>query len=197
MNQIQKEGPLGEVKKQVFNENLLSPLPAVLVGALVNNRPNYLVIGYIAPFNFGKHIFFSLYKKRYTRIGIHENKTFSVNIPTEDLLAKTNLCGSKSGRDFDKSKIFDTFFGELKTAPMIHQCPINIECEVNEILDYDPNEGIICKVVRSYADPQFLTDDKLDWRKIHPILWATGGDYNYYKLGNRLILEDENGKSVT
>ena len=93
MDRIQKEVSSEEVKKQVINGNLLSPLPVVLVGALVNGRPNYLVIGYIAPFNFGKHIFFSLYKKRYTRIGIHENRTFSVNIPTEDLLYDRGLMG--------------------------------------------------------------------------------------------------------
>jgi flavin reductase (DIM6/NTAB) family NADH-FMN oxidoreductase RutF len=174
------------MEKIEFKDNLLSPLPVVLVGAVVNNRPNYLVIGYISPFNFGKHIFFSLYKKRYTRIGIHENKTFSVNIPSEALLAETNICGSKSGRDIDKSKLFDTFYGELKTAPMIKQCPINIECEVTEILDYDPNDGIIGRVVKSYADPRCLTDDKLDFRKVYPIIWATGGDFNYYKLGERL-----------
>jgi flavin reductase (DIM6/NTAB) family NADH-FMN oxidoreductase RutF len=186
MNRIHKELSSEVIRKKAINGNLLSPLPTVLVGAIVKDRPNYLVIGYIAPFNFGKHIFFSLYKKRYTRIGIHENRTFSVNIPTEDLLAKTDICGSRSGRDFEKSKLFDTFYGELKTAPMIEQCPINIECEVSEILDYDPNEGIIGRVVRSYVDPRFLTEDNLDWRKVHPILWATGGDFNYYKLGDRI-----------
>ena len=172
--------------KQEFKENLLSPLPVVLVGAMVKGRPNYLVIGYISPFNFGKHIFFSLYKKRHTSTGIHVTKTFSVNIPSENLLAETNICGSKSGRDVDKASLFENFYGELKTAPMIQQCPITIECEVVEILDYDPNEGIIGRVVKSYADPQYLTDAKLDWRKVHPIIWATGGDFNYYRLGERI-----------
>jgi flavin reductase (DIM6/NTAB) family NADH-FMN oxidoreductase RutF len=175
--------------KEEFESNMLSPLPVALVGAMVDGRPNYLVIGYIAPFNFGRHIFFSLYKKRYTRIGIHENRTFSVNIPSEDLLAETKICGSKSGRDLDKSSLFDTFFGELPTAPMIRQCPITIECEVSEVLDYDQNEGIIGRVVKSYVDPSCLTNGKLDMRKVHPILWATGGDYNYYHLGERLVLE--------
>jgi flavin reductase (DIM6/NTAB) family NADH-FMN oxidoreductase RutF len=178
------------MEKIEFKENLLSPLPVVLVGAMVNERPNYLVIGYISPFDFGKYIFFSLYKKRYTRIGIHENKTFSVNIPSEALLAETNICGSKSGRDFDKSSLFDTFYGELKTAPMIRECPINMECEVTEILDYDPNEGIIGRVVKSYAASHSLTDEKLDFRKVHPIIWATGGDFNFYRLGDRIGQED-------
>lgn len=174
--------------KQEVKGNPLSPLPVVLVGSLVNGHPNYLVIGYISPFNFGRYIFFSLYKKRYTRIGIHENRTFSVNIPSEDLLPETKVCGSSSGRDFDKGSLFDTFYGELKTAPMIRQCPINIECEVAEILDYDPNEGIIGKVIKSYAGSQYITDDKLDWRKVHPLIWATGGDFNYYRLGKRINL---------
>ena len=172
--------------KQEFKQNLLSPLTVVLVGAMVNGRPNYLVIGYICPFNFAKHIFFSLYKKRYTSLGIHENKTFSVNIPSEDILAQMKICGSKSGRDVDKSTLFDTFYGELKTAPMIQQCPVTIECEVAEILDYDPSEGIIGKVVKSYADPQYLTDGKLDWRKVHPIIWTTGDEFYYYRLGERI-----------
>jgi flavin reductase (DIM6/NTAB) family NADH-FMN oxidoreductase RutF len=180
-----------EMTKQEVRGNLLSPLPVALVGAKVNGKPNYLVIGYISPFNFGKHIFFSLYKKRYTRIGIHENRTFSVNIPSESQLDETKVCGSKSGREFDKSSLFDTFYGELETAPMIQQAPINIECEVTEILDYDQNDGVIGKVVKSYADSEYLTDGKLDWRKVHPILWATGGDFNYYRLGERII--DESG----
>jgi flavin reductase (DIM6/NTAB) family NADH-FMN oxidoreductase RutF len=175
--------------KQQLDGTLLSPLPVVLVGTMVKGRPNYLVIGYISPFDFGRHIFFSLYKKRYTRIGIHQNKTFSVNIPSVDLLRETNICGSKSSREVDKSTLFDNFFGELKTAPMIHQCPINIECEVAEIIDYDPNEGIIGRVVKSYVDERCLTDGKLDMRTVHPILWATGGDFNYYRLGERIKQE--------
>ncbi len=177
--------------KQELEGNLLSPLPVVLVGAVVNGHPNYLVIGYSSPFDFGRYIFFSLYKKRYTRIGIHENRTFSVNIPSEDLLSETRICGSKSGRDFDKESLFETFYGELKTAPMIRQCPINMECKVTEILDYDPNEGIIGRVVKSYADLRCVTDGKLDWRKVNPIIWTTGGDNNYYRLGERISQEED------
>lgn len=172
--------------KVPYKGNLLSPLPVVLIGAMVNDRPNYMVVGYVAPFDFGKYIFLSLYKKRYTSSGIHAQKTFSVNIPTEALITETNICGSKSGRDVDKSQLFDTFFGELKTAPMIKQCPINIECELSDILDYGDNEGIIGRVIQSYIDAKFLKDNKLDFRKIHPILWATGGDFNFYGLGDRL-----------
>ncbi|MFW9875444.1 MAG: flavin reductase family protein [Candidatus Thorarchaeota archaeon] len=183
------------LNKQIIEGNLLSPLPVILVGANVRNKPNYLVIGYSCPFDFGKYIFFSLSQTRYTTIGIHENMTFSVNIPSEDLVEKTNICGNKSGRDIDKSSLFDNFYGELKTAPMIRECPVNIECEVHEILDYNRCEGIIGKVIKSYVNPKYTVKEKgkvkLDWRKIHPFIWVTGGDFNYYRLGDRIITEEE------
>jgi len=181
-------------EKQEYKGNLLSPLPIVLLGANVNKKANYMVIGYIAPFDFGRYIFFSIYKKRHTRIGIHENGTFSVNIPTIDILKETEICGSKSGRDIDKSSLFDNFYGKLETAPMIKQCPINIECELTEFLDYEQNDGIIGKVVQSYVNPECLTEGKLDMRKVNPIIWATGGDYNYYKLGERIIIKEDEEK---
>jgi flavin reductase (DIM6/NTAB) family NADH-FMN oxidoreductase RutF len=178
------------LNKHVFEGNFLSPLPVILVGANVHNKPNYLVIGYSCPFDFGKYIFFSMSKSRYTSIGVHENMTFSVNIPSEDLIDNTNICGNRSGRDFDKSSLFDNFYGDLKSAPMIRECPVNIECEVHEILDYDRNEGIIGRVVKSYVNQQYTVKEEekvvLDWRKVHPIIWTTGGDFNYYKLGERI-----------
>ncbi len=176
--------------KEEFRGNLLSPLPVALVGTLIDGRPNYCVIGYISPFNFGKHIFFSLYKKRYTRLGIQENMTFSVNIPSVSLINEVNICGSKSGREFDKSSLFDTFFGELETAPMISQCPFNMECRVTDILDYDPNEGIIGEVIKSYADAGLLEGEAVDMSKADLMVWTTGGDYAYHRLGERIAPEE-------
>ena len=170
--------------KREFGKHQLYPLPTILVGALVDERPNYLVIGYICPFAFGRYIFFSLYKKRHTRAGIHQNWTFSVNVPNEDLVDRTHLCGSKSGRDIDKSTLFDNYYGVLRTAPMIRECPINMECEVTEIIDRGDCEGVIGRVINTYVDEECLTDGKLDVSKVHPLLWSTGaGRYLYHKLG--------------
>lgn len=176
--------------KKEFEGTLLSPLPVALVGTLINGKPNYCVIGYISPFNFGKHIFFSLYKKRYTRLGIQENKTFSVNIPTVDIINQVNICGTKSGRDTDKSKLFETFYGELKTAPMIQECFLTMECEVVEILDFDPNEGIIGKVVKSYAEAGIVKDGKVDMKKARLFCWTTGGDFSFYRLGEQIAPDE-------
>ncbi len=169
-----------------YQGNILNPLPVALVGTLVNGRPNYCVIGYIAPFNFGKHVFFSMYEKRHTYTGIKANRTFSVNIPSQDLMEALNICGSKSGRDTDKSSLFNAFYGELKTAPMIDECPLNMECEVTDVIEYGPNKGIIGKVVKSYATGNILDNGAIDTEKARLLVWMTGAAASYYRIGERI-----------
>lgn len=177
--------------KKEYDGNLLSPLPVALIGTVVDGRPNYCVVGYISPFDFGRHVFLSLYKKRHTSRGVRENRAFSVNLPSEDLLAEVNICGSKSGRDVDKAELFETFYGDLAAAPMITECPLNMACEVAQVLDYDPNEGIIGRVVASYVDEELLRDGAVDMKAARLISWTIGGDFSYYALGDRLAADDE------
>jgi flavin reductase (DIM6/NTAB) family NADH-FMN oxidoreductase RutF len=173
------------VKKE-FEGNILNPLPVALIGTLIDGRPNYCIVGYIAPFNFGRHIFFSLYKKRYTWVGIDANKTFSVNLPSDEMMKEVNICGSKSGRDFDKSELFHNFYGELKSAPMIQECPFTMECKVTDIIDYDPNRGIIGEVMKSYVSPELIEEGVVNMQKAHLIMWTTAGDFSYYRLGEKI-----------
>ncbi len=176
--------------KKRFEGNVLSPLPVVLVGALVDGRPNYLVIGYSTPFDFGKQIFISLYKKRYTAVGILENRTFSVNVPSANLMDRVEICGSKSGRDLDKSQLFESFYGDLATAPMIVECPLTMECEVTKIVDTELNHGVIGRVVKSYVDEDLLNDEKtIDMARANLLVWTIGGDFNYYRLGERIVVQ--------
>ena len=172
--------------KKNYDGNIVNPLPVALVGTLIDGRPNYSVIGYIAPFDFGKHVFFSLYNKRYTWVGIEKNKTFSINIPSNKLMEEIKICGSKSGREVDKSQLFHTFYGELDNAPMIRECPFNMECKVADIVDYDPNKGVIGKVVKSYVEPDVVVDGVVDMQKAGLIAWTSGDDFSYYRLGERI-----------
>jgi len=175
------------MKKQSYDGNVLSPLPVVLVGALVDGWPNYLVIGYMAPFDFGKQIFFSIYKERHTAKGILEHRTFSVNLPPVSLMDRVRICGRKSGREIDKSTLFETFYGELETAPMILECPLNMECEVTQLVDTELNHGVIGRVVGSFVNDDLLLEGKtVDMVKADLFSWTLGGDFSYYRLGDRI-----------
>ena len=49
------------------------------------------------------------------------------------MISETDYCGLVSGRKTDKSNIFNVFYGELETAPMIMECPVSIECKLFDI----------------------------------------------------------------
>ena len=173
------------MKARVGPRVSLYPMPTVLVGALVGGKPNYITVAHVGIADLTS-ISLSLAKVHHTNKGIKENGTFSVNIPSTELVKETDHCGLVSGADEDKSRLFDTFFGKLKTAPMIQECPLNMECHVTDILDYDPNEGIIGRVVKSYANADLVTDDKVDMQKARLIVWTIGGDFAYYRLGEQI-----------
>ena len=119
----------------------------------------------------------------YTPKGIAKTKTFSVNIPSSDLLEKTDYCGLVSGEKTDKSHVFDVFYGSLKTAPMIKECPVNLECRLIQAVPLPTNTLFIGEIVGAYADGTVLNNGKPDFAKIDP-LFLTMPDNRYWTLGN-------------
>ena len=39
----------------------------------------------------------------------------------------------------DKAELFEIFYGQLKTASLIKECPINVECRVVEKVELPTN----------------------------------------------------------
>jgi flavin reductase (DIM6/NTAB) family NADH-FMN oxidoreductase RutF len=118
----------------------------------------------------------------YTVKGIAETKSFSVNIPSSDLLEKTDYCGIVSGEKTDKSQVFDIFYGSLKTAPMIRECPICLECRLIQTVPLPTNSLFIGEICAAYADGRVIKDGKPDYSEIDPLL-LTMPDNHYWKMG--------------
>jgi flavin reductase (DIM6/NTAB) family NADH-FMN oxidoreductase RutF len=127
----------------------------------------------------------ALGKGHFTNPGIKENKTFSVCLPSEDMAEITDYCGIVSGKKTDKSEIFDLFYGELKTAPMIRDCPLNVECTLVEVVESSMNEIFIGEIVGTYTEDRFLTDGKLDFKKTKPLILSQP-DTSYWRIGEPL-----------
>lgn len=134
----------------------LYPMPVTLVGANVGSRPNFLTVAFCGIMNPQPPIIYvALNKAHHTNAGIKENKSFSVNIPSAEMVRVTDYCGLASGRDTDKSRLFEVFYGELATAPMIEQCPINMECRLVQTLEFSIDEVFIAEIVQSYSEEDF------------------------------------------
>jgi flavin reductase (DIM6/NTAB) family NADH-FMN oxidoreductase RutF len=109
-------------------------------------------------------------------------ETFSVNIPSSDLLEKTDYCGIVSGEKTEKSAVFDVFYGSLKTAPMKRECPVSLECRLLQTVPLPTNTHFIGEIVGAYVDERAMLDGKPDFREIDP-LFLTMPDNRYWWLG--------------
>ena len=159
------------------------PMPVSLVGAYVNGKPNFMAVAWFTMASYKPpRIAITLGKGHYTNPGIRENKTFSVCLPSEDMVEITDYCGIVSGKKTDKSEIFDLFYGELKTAPLIRDCPLCMECKLVEIVESGLNEIFIGEIVGTFTEERFLTDGKLDFRKMKPLILSQP-DTAYWRLG--------------
>jgi len=174
-------------KKKIGANTYLYPMPTTIVGAQVNGKANFITIAYCGIVQHKPPLVaVSLGKVHYTNIGIKENKAFSVNIPSEDMVEITDFIGMKSGKAIDKSRLFNVFYGELKTAPMIEEAPLNLECKLIEVLDFGGmSEIFLGEIIQTYARERILTDGLPDIRKLKPIIFSMH-DNNYWKVGEHI-----------
>jgi flavin reductase (DIM6/NTAB) family NADH-FMN oxidoreductase RutF len=172
------------MKKNIGSLNALYPTPAVLVGTEVNSKINYTLVAHIGIIDHNT-MSLSMNKSHYSNIGIKENRTLSINILNEEMIAKADHIGMISGFKNDKSYIFESFNGEIKGAPMIKESFLNMECEVVEILDRTTHDIFIVKPVNTYCDESCLTNGKPDISKIKPILFDMP-QRKYWSIGESI-----------
>jgi flavin reductase (DIM6/NTAB) family NADH-FMN oxidoreductase RutF len=66
---------------------------------------------------------------------------------------------------------FKVFYGSLETAPLIEQCPVNLECKVVHILNLGTHAFVMGEVKGAKITEDCLTDGKPDVKKIRPMIF--------------------------
>ncbi len=160
------------------------PMPLALVGAMVRGRPNFMPAAFLGIVNFKPPIVAcGLNPDHHTCAGIREHGTFSLSLPSPDQVELVDFCGLKRGVDFDKSKLFETFVGELPGAPMVASCKLSCECRVIDTVEYAVDTVYLAEVVAVYAEDEVLKDGQPEWTRLDPLLF-TFPDRGYWKLGD-------------
>jgi flavin reductase (DIM6/NTAB) family NADH-FMN oxidoreductase RutF len=180
------------------------PHPTVLVGSLTGGKPDFTAVAWtgIAASN-PATLTIGLQHHRWVLKGIMENQTFSVNIPSATIVKETDYCGMVSGADTDKAEDcnFKVFYGNLKTAPLIEQCPINIECEVVHTHDLGSHQLIVGVFKDVHISSDCLTEGKPDIVKINPFFFGPGKPetltkVQYYGLGSAIANAFSAGREI-
>ena len=198
------------MKKNIGNALALYPMPLVVVGTMVNGKPNWVLVGHLGIMGHD-HVMVSLAKPHYTNQGIKETKALSINIVDEALLPLADKAllpladkallpladkaGCVSGTKEDKSQLFAYTVGE-SGAPMIDSAPVVMECQVEDVYETPGFESFICTIQNTFAEESVLNEQgKLNYHTLKPVLFEMP-TYEYLKSGDVLARCMSFGKAL-
>jgi flavin reductase (DIM6/NTAB) family NADH-FMN oxidoreductase RutF len=171
-------------KTELSGSFILAPVPAVLVACSHKDLGRNLLTIAWCGINCSdpETLHVSIRPERYSYRMISESKCFTVNIPTVDMAGIVDECGIVSGSDGDKFERtgLTAVPAKVVSAPLVAECPINIECRVKDVIPIGVHHMFIGEVVAKHASEDSLTDGKLDFSRIPLITYVHG---QYWSLG--------------
>ena len=159
------------MKKEGKKNLAMQPIPAVIVSCRdKNGRNNALVVGFTANVSLEPEmIMVGIMPERFSHHIVKESGSFVINFPKKSFKKEYNFLGSRSGRDLDKFAALNLQWtdAEIIDAPILTDCPVNIECKVIESIKPGTHELFIGKVEKVHVDEEFLgKDGKILWDKM-------------------------------
>jgi flavin reductase (DIM6/NTAB) family NADH-FMN oxidoreductase RutF len=187
-----KSGPArrGRIEKESWKPgNVLYPAPPVLVscGGTMGWKPNLITIAWAGNIcSDPPMLSVSIRPERYSHEIIRTTHEFVVNVASAGQARAVDWCGVVSGRDVDK------FSGARLTpaealsvsAPIVQECPLNIECRVRQSLELGSHTMFLAQVVAVQVSKELL-DNKMRFRldRCGLLAFANG---QYFELGRRI-----------
>lgn len=177
------------MKKQQWKPgNMLYPLPAVMVSCgRDGEKPNIITLAWVGTVcSDPVMVSISVRPERYSYDLIRDTGEFVINLTTKELAYATDYCGVKSGRDVDKFKemhLTAEKAGMLKTAPLIQESPVNIECRVKEVKELGSHHMFLAEVLAVDVDESYLDEKgKFHLNETGLLAYSHG---EYFTLGEK------------
>lgn len=187
------------MKTRLGPSDILFPVPAALIATGSLDNPNLVTIAWIGIMGSKPPILaISLRKSRYSLDTIHRTGEFTVNIPTAEQFREVDYCGLVSGRS--SRKMLNCGFTALPSAyvdaPIIKECPFNLECKVIRKTEFGDWIAIFAEIVETHIDAEKLDENgKIDVSKINPLVYCAT-IREYWSLGEKIGLGFNAGKGI-
>jgi flavin reductase (DIM6/NTAB) family NADH-FMN oxidoreductase RutF len=137
---------------------VISPRPVALVTTCDREgRPDVATFSFIMPVSFSpKYVAFSVRPTRLTFENLKDVQEFVLNVPTEDMLEKIWICGTKSGREANKFELgkLETLESAEVKPPRIKGCPAQLECKVEFMKEFGDHFIVVGKVVNEHLEKE-------------------------------------------
>lgn len=167
----------------------LYPVPAVMVSCGdVSGQRNIITIAWTGVLaSDPPAVGVGVREMRHSYDMIRDTGEFVVNLPRVDQVEALDYCGVASGRDVDKFSecgLTPAKAEMLKYAPLIKECPVNLECRVVQRLELGSHDYFVGQVVRASVIDEWVDDrGKLAVPPGELITYARG---TYHRVGDAL-----------
>ena len=121
-------------------------------------------------------------QKKDTLRNIQSTKDFVVNVVDESSAESMNITSAQFPADIDEFKEagLTPVKADLVKAPLLAESPVNMECQLNQILEFgeEPiiNSFVIGEILRIHINDELYADGKIQMFKLKAIA-RLGGDF--------------------
>jgi flavin reductase (DIM6/NTAB) family NADH-FMN oxidoreductase RutF len=139
--------PLGEVYR------LLEPGPVVLLTTAHRGRRNVMPMSWHTMMEFEPPLVGCVVSSANYSFGLlRASRQCTLNVPTAELIGPAVRCGNCSGRDVDKFEAFGLtpVAADQVAAPLIAECPVNLECRVVDARMVARYDFFVLEVVQAW-----------------------------------------------
>jgi flavin reductase (DIM6/NTAB) family NADH-FMN oxidoreductase RutF len=148
-------------KIQVPPHRPVYPTPAALITcADEDGRPNVLTLGETCNISISRPVILgiAIRKSRYSHELISRTREYVVNLPARSIAEQVWFCGRTSGRDVDKFEEsgLTPLPATVVRAPLIAECPVNVECRVIGIQEIGDHDLFLGEAVAQHVDAAVL-----------------------------------------
>ena len=166
---------------------LFLPKPVVLVSTAHAGRDNVMTVAWVNVVCMEPpQVAVAMHESRFTFELLQASGEFVVNIPSQDLWRAVDLCGVVSGRDQDKfalAGLTRETASELQ-APLVAECPLNIECRVSASLPLGSHTLFVGLVLAVHLEGDYLGEKgDLIVEEFRPYVL---NQREYWSMGKRL-----------
>lgn len=159
-------------KNEAKKKSALQPATNVIVSCRgLDGEENALVVGYCGNCSYAPPmVMVGIVPTRYSYKMIKESGCFVVNVVDKKYKDTYDYMGKNSKRDTDKLKDMNVKLedGKMVNAPIMSDCPVNIECTIVDSIVTGSHEMFIGKVEYVHADTSLLNEDgDIDFSKIN------------------------------
>ena len=167
----------------------LLPTPVVLLSVAGHGKqkPNMITLAWVGTVcSSPPMLSVAIRPSRHSHGLVNAAREFVVNIPRADQLQQVDLAGVWSGAEHDKFEElgFTARPANQVAAPLIEECPINIECVVRHQLALGAHDLYIAEIVATQYDEDLLDSrGRLKTAKLDSMAYVDG---EYWSLGERI-----------